>query len=88
MITKEDKQKALAKTQRSKKDVGSSEAQAAVLTARIQELIDHLETNPKDHAARRGLVQIVGRRKKLLKYLERTDYDLYRKTITALELRK
>ena len=88
MITGEDKTKAIAKTQRHKKDVGSSEAQASILTARIKEITEHLKTHKHDHKARRGLLQMVGRRKRLLKYLERTDFESYTSVVSKLGLRK
>ncbi|RME38384.1 MAG: 30S ribosomal protein S15 [Planctomycetota bacterium] len=70
------------------KDTGSPEVQVALLTARIQELTEHLRRNKKDHAARRGLLKMVGRRASLLKYLTRTDYDRYKTLIGRLGLRK
>ena len=88
MITKEDKQKAIALTQVSKNDVGSPQAQVSILTARIKEVTEHLKANKHDFMARRGLVQMVGRRKRLLKYLERTDFDAYKATVSKLGLRK
>ncbi len=88
MITKENKDAAIASTQLHKKDVGSPQAQVAVLTARIKEITEHLKVNKKDHMARRGLIQMVGRRKRLLKYVERKDFDAYRKVVADLGLRK
>lgn len=88
MITAEDKTKALALTQTHGKDVGSPEAQASVLTARIKEITEHLKGNKHDHMARRGLIQMVGRRKKLLKYLESKDFEGYKATVAKLGLRK
>jgi small subunit ribosomal protein S15 len=88
MITKDNKAKAIALTQVSKKDVGSPQAQVSVLTARIKEVTDHLKTNKHDFMARRGLIQMVGRRKRLLKYLERTDFESYKATLEKLGLRK
>lgn len=88
MITKDNKDAAIAKTQLHKKDVGSPQAQAAVLTARIKEITEHLQTRKHDHMARRGLIQMVGRRKRLLKYVERKDFDGYRKLVATLGLRK
>ena len=69
------------------KDVGSPEAEIAVLTARINEVIEASELK-QDEKARRGLIQMVGKRKKLLSYLEKKDYDAYKATITKLGLRK
>lgn len=88
MITAENKAKAIASTQTHKNDVGSPQAQVAVLTVRIKEITAHLKNNKHDHMARRGLIQMVGRRKRLLKYLERTNFDAYKQTIATLELRK
>ena len=88
MITAENKAKAIASTQVHKTDVGSPEAQVAVLSARIKEVTEHLKVNKQDHMARRGLVQMVGRRKKLLKYLEGKDFEAYRAVVAKLGLRK
>lgn len=88
MITAENKQQAMALTQTHKTDVGSPQAQVSVLTVRIKEITLHLQTNKHDHMARRGLIQMVGKRKRLLKYLERKDFDAYKATVAALGLRK
>ena len=88
MITKENKEKAIALTQVSKNDVGSPQAQISILTARIKEVTAHLKENKHDFMARRGLTQMVGRRKKLLKYLERKDFEAYKDVIAKLGLRK
>lgn len=88
MITKENKQKAIALTQVSKNDVGSPQAQVSILTARIKEVTAHLQNNKHDFMARRGLMQMVGRRKKLLKYLERKDFEAYKAVVAKLGLRK
>ncbi|MBR3135201.1 30S ribosomal protein S15 [Candidatus Saccharibacteria bacterium] len=88
MITKEKKSEAIAKIARSKNDVGSPEVQVSILTERIKEVTEHIKNNKHDFMARRGLMQMVGQRKKLLKYLERTDFDLYKKTVSDLGLRK
>ena len=88
MITAENKAKAFALTQTHKNDVGSPQAQASVLTTRIKEITEHLKDNKHDNMARRGLIQMVGRRKRLLKYLEANDFDGYKKTVAALGLRK
>lgn len=69
-------------------DTGSPEVQVALLTTRIQELTEHLQKNKKDHAARRGLLKMVGRRASLLKYLTRTDRVRYKNIIARLGLRK
>jgi len=88
MITAENKAKATALTQTHKNDVGSPQAQASVLTTRVKEVTEHLKQNKHDNMARRGLIQMVGRRKKLLKYLEATDFEAYKATVAALGLRK
>ncbi len=88
MITKENKEKAIALTQVSKNDVGSPQAQVSILTARIKEVTEHLKSNKHDFMARRGLMQMVGRRKKLLKYLERKDFEAYKTVVSKLGLRK
>ena len=88
MITKENKEKAIASVARNKADVGSPEVQVAILTARIKEVTEHVKNNRHDFMAKRGLIQMVGKRKKLLKYLENTDFDLYKKTVSKLGLRK
>ena len=88
MITKEEKTAAIQSTQLHKDDVGSPAAQVAILTARIRELTEHLKTHTHDHATRRGLLQMVGRRKKMLKHLEQDDFALYKKVIETLGLRK
>ncbi|MHC5112257.1 MAG: 30S ribosomal protein S15 [Planctomycetota bacterium] len=69
-------------------DTGSPEVQVALLTTRIQELTEHLKKNKKDHAARRGLLMMVGRRSSLLRYLTAKDRDRYKNLIASLGLRK
>jgi small subunit ribosomal protein S15 len=88
MISKENKQKAIKSTQLHADDVGSPQAQVAILTARINELTEHLKANKKDNSSRRGLIQMVGQRKKLLKTLEENDFAAYKKTLQKLGLRK
>ena len=88
MITAENKAKAISAAQKSKTDVGSTEVQVSVLTARILEVTEHLKVHKKDHKARRGLIQMVGRRKRLLAYLESKDFGGYKALITQLGLRK
>ena len=70
------------------RDTGSPEVQIALLTARIQELTEHLRANKKDHASRRGLLKMVGRRTSLLSYLSGTDRERYQRIIANLGLRK
>ncbi len=69
-------------------DTGSPEVQIAMLTTRIQKLTQHLQSHGQDHGSRRGLMQMVGRRRRLLNYLIREDIDRYRDLITQLGLRK
>ena len=88
MITKEDKAKAMASLKRHKNDVGSPEAQVAVLTQRIKEVTAHVKAHQHDFMAKRGLIQMVGQRKKLLRYLERKDFEGYKNTVAKLGLRK
>ena len=88
MISKDDKAKAIALTQVNKDDVGSPQAQVSILTARIKEFTKHLTANKHDFMARRGLIQMVGKRKRLLRYLERTDFESYKAVVAALGLRK
>jgi small subunit ribosomal protein S15 len=73
MISTEKKSKIVADLQKGKTDTGSPEVQVGILTARISELTDHLKTNKHDHMARRGLLQMVGQRKRLLKYIASKD---------------
>lgn len=88
MITTEKKAKAIEATRRDKKDVGSPEVQISILTERIKELTEHLQEHKKDNHSRRGLLQMVGKRKKLLKYLKEINYASYKTTIEKLGLRK
>jgi small subunit ribosomal protein S15 len=69
-------------------DTGSPEVQIALLTERINDLTDHLRQNRHDHHSRRGLLQMVGRRRRLLAYLSKSDVERYRTTIARLGLRK
>ena len=73
MISKEKKQAVIAEYARSEGDTGSPEVQIAVLTARIQELTEHMKKNPKDFHSNRGLLKLVGQRRGLLAYLKKTD---------------
>ena len=70
------------------KDTGSADVQVALLTQRINQLTDHLKSHVKDHSSRRGLLQMVARRRKLLDYLKRTASDRYKNVIDRLNLRK
>jgi small subunit ribosomal protein S15 len=88
MIVKDKKTKLVKDNQRHKDDVGSPEVQVAVLSERIKEVTAHLKGNKHDFMARRGLLQMVGKRRKLLKYLETKNFDAYKKLVTKLGLRK
>lgn len=88
MIKKEKKQAIIAEYARKEGDTGSPEVQIAVLTARIQELTEHLKANPKDHHSRRGLLRMVGQRRGLLAYLKKKDIEGYRELIAKLGIRK
>lgn len=88
MISSENKTKVISDHQVHKTDVGSTQIQVAVLTTRIKEITAHLKENKHDQMARRGLLQMVGRRKRLLKYLEAKSYEEYQGLIAKLGLRK
>ena len=88
MITKEKKTAIINEFARTPGDTGSPEVQIAVLTARIQELTEHLKVNQKDHRSRRGLLKMVGKRRNLLGYLKDTDIERYRSIVERLGLRK
>jgi small subunit ribosomal protein S15 len=91
MIGKEtmsfDKQGVIAKHRINPDDTGSARVQVALLTERINSLTDHFRTHPKDHHSRRGLLKMVGDRRRLLTYLRRTDLPTYRSLIADLGLR-
>jgi len=70
------------------KDTGSSEVQIAIFSERINHLTDHLKTHAHDHNSRRGLLQLVGKRRRLLNYLQRTDIERYRAVVAKLGLRR
>lgn len=86
-LTKDKKQELIGKYGRSDTDTGSAEVQVAMLTERINELTEHLRANSKDHHSRRGLLKMVGRRRRLLRYLESNDLERYRSLVTELGLR-
>ena len=87
-IAAEKKQQIVSDYKTHDKDTGSPEVQIAILTARINELTEHFKTHKKDHASRRGLLKLVGKRNSLLKYLTRVDRARYQKLIQRLGLRK
>ncbi len=89
MALKTDEKSALISDhRRSETDTGSPEVQVAILTKRIQELTEHLKTHTKDHHSRRGLLQMVGKRRRLLEYLRNEDVERYRALIARLGLRR
>jgi small subunit ribosomal protein S15 len=87
-LTKEAKQDIVGKHGKHGKDTGSAHVQVALLTTRINELTEHLRTHSKDHHSRRGLLKLVGRRRRLLDYLQRRDLEGYRALIKELGLRR
>ena len=87
-LTKEKKAELIDKYGRESGDTGSAEVQIALLTARIDELTEHLREHSKDHHSRRGLLMMVGKRRRLLRYLESSDLERYRALVAELGLRK
>jgi small subunit ribosomal protein S15 len=87
-LTKEAKQDLIQKFGRKDDDTGSPEVQVALLSARINELTEHLREHKKDHHSRRGLLMLVGQRRRLLDYLSRSDVDRYRGLVQELGLRR
>lgn len=88
MVDKEQKQQIIEQFRINEKDTGSVEVQIALLTARINHLTEHLKMHPKDFHSRRGLMKMVGRRRKMLRYLKRVNPESYRNLIEKLSLRK
>ena len=88
MITTAQKQELVATHGGNGKDTGKTEVQIALFTARINDLTGHLKTHTKDHACRRGLLLMVGKRRRLLNYLMATDIERYRAIIKELGIRK
>jgi small subunit ribosomal protein S15 len=88
MITTDKKTAAIKSTQVHKNDTGGSSAQVAVLTERIKELTEHLKINKHDFAARRGLLQMVGKRRRLLRYIAKRDSQAYLDLIQKLGIRR
>lgn len=87
-LTQEKKQELVSKYGRSDSDTGSVEVQVAMLTERVNQLTEHLRTHKKDHHSRRGLLMLVGQRRRLLRYLERSDLERYRQVVSDLGLRR
>ncbi|MCB0587123.1 MAG: 30S ribosomal protein S15 [Phaeodactylibacter sp.] len=87
-LTKEKKAEIFKEYGGSEKNTGSTEAQVALFTYRIQKMSEHLKENPKDHSCRRALLSMVGKRKRLLGYLQKIDLEMYRQLIEKLGIRK
>lgn len=87
-LTAENKSELIGSHRKHERDTGSPEVQVALLTARINYLTEHFKTHKKDHASRRGLLRLVGQRRKLLKYLNTVEPSRYQATIKALGLRR
>ncbi len=88
MMRKEEKTKVILENATHEGDTGSPEVQIAILTKRINDLVEHLKVHKQDHHSRRGLLKMVGRRRNLLNYLKKKDINRYRDTIARLGLRK
>ena len=88
MITAEQKKEIIVKFGGNEANTGDAEVQVALLTARINDLQGHFKANPKDHASRRGLLKLVGQRRRLLKYIKNRDINEYRELIAKLGIRK
>ncbi len=88
MLTKEKVAEITKEFGRSEGDTGSVEVQVALLTAQINQLTEHMKTNKKDYSSNRGLLKMVGRRRKMMEYLKRTDVNRYRELVKRLGLRK
>ncbi len=87
-ITSEDKQAIISRFSKHDGDTGSPEVQVALLTKRIDDLTEHLKVHKKDHHSRRGLLMMVGHRRRLLNYLQAKDMERYRSLVKELDLRK
>jgi small subunit ribosomal protein S15 len=87
-LTRERKQELIDRFGRSEGDTGSAEVQVALLTERINDLTQHLRSHGKDHHSRRGLLMMVGRRRRLLRYLEHSNVERYRRLVADLGLRR
>jgi small subunit ribosomal protein S15 len=87
-LTKDAKTQIIEEHARTTGDTGSAEVQIAILTRRITELTEHLKTHKQDHHSRRGLLKLVGRRRRLLEYLKREDIQRYRDIVAKLGLRR
>ena len=87
-LAKEQKTAIMERTATHETDTGSPEVVVGLITARINYLVEHIKVHKKDHSSRRGLLKLVGQRRRLLSYLKKSSIDRYRKTVAALNLRK
>ncbi|CAA9509631.1 MAG: SSU ribosomal protein S15p (S13e) [uncultured Solirubrobacteraceae bacterium] len=87
-LTAEDKREIATKFGKSDQDTGTTEVQVALLTRRINDLTEHLRTHKHDHHSRRGLLMLVGRRRRFMNYLQKSDVERYRSLVRELGLRK
>ncbi|ELS05266.1 ribosomal protein S15 [Xenococcus sp. PCC 7305] len=87
-LTQQLKQEIIGEYQVHETDTGSADLQVAMLTTRINQLTEHLRSNKQDHSSRRGLLKMIGRRKRLLVYIQKKDYERYQKLIARLGIRR
>lgn len=87
-VTQEKKKELIERFGRTENDTGSAEVQIAILTERVNALTEHLRSHSKDHHSRRGLLMLVGQRRRLLRYLQSSDLDRYRQVVADLGLRR
>ena len=87
-LTQKRKQELISEYQVHETDTGSSDIQVAMLTARINQLTEHLKSNDKDHSSRRGLLKLIGRRRRLLSYINKQDSERYKQIIARLGIRR
>lgn len=87
-LTQQRKQEIIGEYQVHETDTGSADLQVAMLTTRINQLTEHLRSNKQDHSSRRGLLKMIGRRKRLLAYIQKKDYERYQKLIGRLGIRR
>jgi len=88
VLSAQDRKDIISKFQKSEKDSGSESVQIALITEKIKYLSDHLKKNPKDFSTERGLLKLVGQRKRLLAYLKKNDFEKYQKITKELNIRK
>ena len=86
-VSKERKAELIKEYGKNENDSGSASVQVAILSERINDLTEHMQSHPKDHHTRRGLLQLVGKRRRLLTYIKNNDVDYYRELITKLGIR-